>query len=255
MDGTREGVLGCFGADTAGQRLLRRRHRRSAAGRRRVPARRTATPDVGTIVRAVAGHWDTDAFASVPAGGRPMTMRTPRRTPRPVAPAPPLPGLGPRTWAEVPRRSRQVLVVTGRDRNAAVATAVLYEHTGAGWRAGASRPAGAQRAERLDRPPPAICAPPSASTPSRTPADGSPTREHGCPTTGRPTSPRAARASRASPCPARSTMWSPSTTTADPAPLPWTGPAPSARTGAAASGCTSTTAAPRAAVSASGRAP
>nr|WP_246586213.1 hypothetical protein [Streptomyces yatensis] len=106
-----------------------------------MPARRTATPDVGTIVRAVAGHWDPDAFPTVSAGGRPMTMRTPRRTPRPVAPAPPLPGLGPRTWAEVPHRSRQVLVVTGHDRNAAVATAVLYEHTGAGWRAGASRPA------------------------------------------------------------------------------------------------------------------
>ncbi|MFE9007581.1 L,D-transpeptidase family protein [Streptomyces sp. NPDC007875] len=74
------------------------------------------------------------------AGGRPMTMRTPRRTPLPVAPAPP-PGLGPRTWAEVPRRSGQVLVVRGRDRNAAVSTAVLYERTGTGWRAGASRPA------------------------------------------------------------------------------------------------------------------
>ncbi|QDL74748.1 hypothetical protein DNK48_41590 [Streptomyces malaysiensis subsp. malaysiensis] len=70
-----------------------------------------------------------------------MTMRTPRGTPRPAAPAAPLPGLGPRTWGEVPRRSRQVLVVTGRDRNAPVSTAVLYEHTGADWRAGPSRPA------------------------------------------------------------------------------------------------------------------
>ncbi|PNG95134.1 hypothetical protein SMF913_11159 [Streptomyces malaysiensis] len=41
----------------------------------------------------------------------------------------------------MPRRSRQVLVVTGRDRNAPVSTAVLYEHTGADWRAGPSRPA------------------------------------------------------------------------------------------------------------------
>nr|WP_243982545.1 L,D-transpeptidase family protein [Streptomyces sp. NEAU-YJ-81] len=70
-----------------------------------------------------------------------MTMRTPRRTPPPLAPAPPPPGLGLRTWAEVPRLCGQLLVVTGRDRNAPVATAVLYERAGAGWRAGASRPA------------------------------------------------------------------------------------------------------------------
>ncbi|WP_372462049.1 L,D-transpeptidase family protein [Streptomyces endocoffeicus] len=80
-----------------------------------------------------------------------MTMRTPRGTsrgtsrgtpPRTPCPAPSRPpGLGPRTWAQVPRRSRQVLVVTGHDRNSPVSTAILYEHTEAGWRAGASRAA------------------------------------------------------------------------------------------------------------------
>ncbi|AEM84863.1 hypothetical protein Strvi_5333 [Streptomyces violaceusniger Tu 4113] len=211
-------------------------------------------PDVVALVRAVAGHWDPDAFPSVSPGGRPMTMRTPRCTPRPLAPAPPPPGLGPRTWAGVPRRCGQLLVVTGRDRNAPVATAVLYERAGAGRRAGASRPAHNALNGWTDHHREAICAPPSAYTPSRTPADSSPTPEHGCPTTGRPASPRAARAAKANPCPARSTTWPPSTTTAGPAP-PWTGPAPSARTGAAASGCTSTTADPRAGASASGRAP
>ncbi|MGW2782576.1 L,D-transpeptidase family protein [Streptomyces populi] len=53
-----------------------------------------------------------------------------------------LPGLGPETLAAVPSRTRQAVVVTGRGRNSSVSTAVLYERTGAGWRAaGPSRPA------------------------------------------------------------------------------------------------------------------
>ncbi|MBI0293038.1 L,D-transpeptidase family protein [Streptomyces sp. PRKS01-29] len=76
-----------------------------------------------------------------------MTMRAPRGTPhggprRGPCPAPARPpGVGPGTWAGVPRRSRQVLVVTGRHLDSPMSTAVLYEHTGAGWRAGASRAA------------------------------------------------------------------------------------------------------------------
>ncbi|MFF5669323.1 hypothetical protein ACFY8S_04155 [Streptomyces hygroscopicus] len=68
-----------------------------------------------------------------------MTGHTPGATWREAPRRPP--GLGPRTWAGVPRRSRQVLVVTGRDRDAPDSTAVLYERTGPGWRAGTSRPA------------------------------------------------------------------------------------------------------------------
>ncbi|MGW3667904.1 L,D-transpeptidase family protein [Streptomyces sp. NPDC005141] len=51
------------------------------------------------------------------------------------------PGLGPRTWAAVPSRTRQAVVVTGRGRNSPLSTVVLYERTEAGWQAGPSRPA------------------------------------------------------------------------------------------------------------------
>ncbi|WP_416985614.1 L,D-transpeptidase family protein [Streptomyces sp. T028] len=49
-----------------------------------------------------------------------------------------LPGLGPETLAEVPAGTRQVVVVTGRDKDSSLSTVVLYERTEAGWKAGAS---------------------------------------------------------------------------------------------------------------------
>ncbi|MEU1183053.1 L,D-transpeptidase family protein [Streptomyces sp. NPDC005820] len=49
-----------------------------------------------------------------------------------------LPGLGPRTLAEVPSGTRQAVVVTGRDKDSSQSTVVLYERTEDGWRAGAS---------------------------------------------------------------------------------------------------------------------
>ncbi len=52
-----------------------------------------------------------------------------------------LPGLGPKTLAKVPPKTRQAVVVTGRDRNSSISTVVLYERTAAGWQAGASWPA------------------------------------------------------------------------------------------------------------------
>lgn len=52
-----------------------------------------------------------------------------------------VPGVGPRTWAEVPRESRQVVLVTGRGKNSPQSTVVLYQRAGAGWRAEASWPA------------------------------------------------------------------------------------------------------------------
>ncbi|WAZ19343.1 L,D-transpeptidase family protein [Streptomyces cinnabarinus] len=52
-----------------------------------------------------------------------------------------LPGLGPRTWAQVPSDSRQALVVTGRDKDSPRSTAVLYQRTDAGWEAGREWPA------------------------------------------------------------------------------------------------------------------
>ncbi|MCL8017050.1 hypothetical protein [Streptomyces sp. AS02] len=50
-----------------------------------------------------------------------------------------VPGLGPRTWAQVPSRTRQAVVVTGRGKNSPLSTVVLYERTEAGWQAGESR--------------------------------------------------------------------------------------------------------------------
>lgn len=52
-----------------------------------------------------------------------------------------LPGLGPKTLAQVPSRARQAVVVTGRGRDSPLSTVVLYERTAAGWEAGRSWPA------------------------------------------------------------------------------------------------------------------
>lgn len=52
-----------------------------------------------------------------------------------------LPGLGPRTLADIPERTRQALVVTGSGRNSSRSKAVLYERTDAGWQAGGQWPA------------------------------------------------------------------------------------------------------------------
>ncbi|MBT3149554.1 hypothetical protein HTV45_01280 [Streptomyces sp. CHD11] len=85
---------------------------------------------------------DTAPAATAPAGGPPGTANTAQgragaetRLPAQV------PGLGPRTLAWIPRNARQVLVVTGRDRNGNRSEAVLYEHTDLGWEAGPARPA------------------------------------------------------------------------------------------------------------------
>lgn len=47
-----------------------------------------------------------------------------------------LPGLGPRTLAEIPDNARQVVVVTGKDKNSPKSQVVLYRRTGDGWAAG-----------------------------------------------------------------------------------------------------------------------
>ncbi|MEE1938174.1 L,D-transpeptidase family protein [Streptomyces sp. TRM 70361] len=52
-----------------------------------------------------------------------------------------LPGLGPKTLAQVPAATRQAVVVTGEDRDSPKATVVLYERTAGGWRAGSEWPA------------------------------------------------------------------------------------------------------------------
>jgi L,D-peptidoglycan transpeptidase YkuD (ErfK/YbiS/YcfS/YnhG family) len=74
-----------------------------------------------------------------------VTVLPPRPSPTLVVTAPALrarlPGLGPKTLAQVPPDARQVVVVTGRGANSAVSTAVVYERTAAGWRAGTPWPA------------------------------------------------------------------------------------------------------------------
>ncbi|MFD7282799.1 L,D-transpeptidase family protein [Streptomyces sp. NPDC059862] len=52
-----------------------------------------------------------------------------------------LPGLGPRTLADVPANARQVVLVTGRGKNSSESEVVLYRRTGASWEPGATWPA------------------------------------------------------------------------------------------------------------------
>ncbi|MBZ9643946.1 L,D-transpeptidase family protein [Streptomyces sp. PSKA30] len=52
-----------------------------------------------------------------------------------------LPGLGPRTLAEIPENARQVVVVTGAGRNSPRSQVVLYQRTPTGWEPGATWPA------------------------------------------------------------------------------------------------------------------
>ncbi|WP_432058441.1 hypothetical protein [Streptomyces sp. bgisy022] len=52
-----------------------------------------------------------------------------------------LPGLGPRTLAQIPGDTTQVVVVTGRGKDSSRSEAVLHRRTAAGWRAGPAWPA------------------------------------------------------------------------------------------------------------------
>ncbi|MEU1255057.1 L,D-transpeptidase family protein [Streptomyces chartreusis] len=75
----------------------------------------------------------------------PAAIRPTTATPMPdvaleVAPQQ-LPGLGPKTWAEVPAEARQAVVVTGEGRDSANSEVVLYERSDIGWEAGARWPA------------------------------------------------------------------------------------------------------------------
>lgn len=91
----------------------------------------------GATIGTAAAH---DQAAPVAVADQPLAEPT---TTAPTAPALPaqLPGLGPQTLAEVPAGTRQAIVVTGRSSNSPLSTAVFYERTAAGWRAGASWPA------------------------------------------------------------------------------------------------------------------
>ncbi|MFI8206539.1 hypothetical protein [Streptomyces sp. NPDC085937] len=77
---------------------------------------------------------------AAPADGAPGADGTAQGRPATEAPAV-VPGLGPRTRAWIPADARQVVVVTGRGRDANHSEAVLYRHTGTGWTAGPAWPA------------------------------------------------------------------------------------------------------------------
>lgn len=84
------------------------------------------------------GSTGTAAGGVAPAGETgEIGTATSSPAPSPSAPAE-LPGLGPRTLAEVPDNARQVLIVTGKDKDSSQSRVVLYERRTAdsGWTAG-----------------------------------------------------------------------------------------------------------------------
>ncbi|KOV35545.1 L,D-transpeptidase family protein [Streptomyces sp. XY152] len=85
----------------------------------------------------VSGAPDTAGVAPGATGTAQGRAGTGART---LAPAR-IPGLGPRTRAWIPANARQVVVVTGRGKDANRSRVVLYEHTGSGWEGGPAWPA------------------------------------------------------------------------------------------------------------------
>ncbi|MET7454648.1 L,D-transpeptidase family protein [Streptomyces sp. NPDC005574] len=90
----------------------------------------------GGGVVAATGHTDAPAPAVTPTPSSSPSARMSAE----AAPAR-LSGVGPRTLALIPARTRQVVLVTGRGANSPRSTVALYERTGQGWQPGASWPA------------------------------------------------------------------------------------------------------------------
>ncbi|MFD6292560.1 L,D-transpeptidase family protein [Streptomyces sp. NPDC060205] len=88
-------------------------------------------PETRTTARVPGAH-ETRAGGAAPAPAPRISLDAAPRH---------LPSLGPKTSAGIPPRTSQVLVVTGRGRNSAVSTAVLYKRTASGWHAGTLWPA------------------------------------------------------------------------------------------------------------------
>ncbi|MFC0596780.1 L,D-transpeptidase family protein [Streptomyces palmae] len=95
----------------------------------------------GRTEGAAPGAQGADRGAPGPAAGPLSRSRSglAARTPLPGRAL--LPGLGPRTAAKLPARTRQVLLVTGEGQESDRATAVLFHRTRAGWRPGPVWPA------------------------------------------------------------------------------------------------------------------
>lgn len=97
---------------------------------------------------AAASSGPGTAATAVTITGVPGTPATgpsgPSTASGPSEPAAPrrIPGLGPKTWSQVPGEARQVVVVTGRGRNSPLSTVVLHTRAAdGGWLAGQEWPA------------------------------------------------------------------------------------------------------------------
>ncbi|MEU2625123.1 L,D-transpeptidase family protein [Streptomyces sp. NPDC007157] len=78
---------------------------------------------------------DAGGAAAEPSVPAPATPRATVQS-RPEFPAQ-LPGLGPKTLAQLPQNTRQILLVTGAGKNSASAKVVLWQRVDGGWRPGA----------------------------------------------------------------------------------------------------------------------
>ncbi|GHF67684.1 hypothetical protein [Streptomyces thermodiastaticus] len=92
----------------------------------------------GPGATATTTHQATASRTTQAAPGRPAAGATPSASAQALAH---LPGLGPHTEAEIPADTRQVVLVTGRDKNSSDSQVALYERTGAGWQPKATWPA------------------------------------------------------------------------------------------------------------------
>ncbi len=91
-----------------------------------------AGPGDGSRKHAADTRGTADAKGAAGRSG----PQSPAGRPAPAERADDLPGLGPRTRAEVPRDAEQVVVVTGSGRDASRSTVVLYERSAADAKAG-----------------------------------------------------------------------------------------------------------------------
>ncbi|MFJ4634005.1 hypothetical protein [Streptomyces sp. NPDC088847] len=87
-----------------------------------------------------AGTLGSERRADSAKRGSSSTQPAPRRV-RSDSLSAQLPGLGPRTLAEIPDDVRQVVLVTGKGKDSSDSQVVLYQRGSAGWEAGATWPA------------------------------------------------------------------------------------------------------------------
>ncbi|MES4892130.1 L,D-transpeptidase family protein [Streptomyces sp. NPDC096012] len=102
--------------------------------------RRTAVALLASPLLLTGCGGGAEATERRPASGRPAPTASPAPAAAEQAPRG-IPGLGPSRAAEIPGRSRQAVVVTGRGRNSPLCTVVLYERTATGWQGGPVWPA------------------------------------------------------------------------------------------------------------------